>query len=146
MGKFTSTGGEAAKTVKKKKIRKPKVLDLDGEIDPKPVEAKAEAKRDFAGDLHNYVKTWRKDRETWKFSKVLQNWLLDNCFNGEKIEKQLFHDCLPYIGSVMGGARTRLVESCDKYLSDGLEEEDIRVRRAKKIHNAFAKHSEDKDK
>ena len=109
-------------------------------------EAKAAAKRDFAGDLHNYVKTWRKDRETWKFSKVLQNWLLDNCFNGEKIEKQLFHDCLPYIGSVMGGARTRLVESCDKYLSDGLEEEDIRVRRAKKIHNAFAKHSEDKDK
>lgn len=149
MGKFTDSSKPTnpVKVAKREKIKKPKVLDLDGETstsEAKP--ASDEAKRDFAGDMSAYVKVWRNDREAWKFSKVLQNWLLDNAFKSEKIDKQLFHDCLPYIGSIMGGARTRLLERCDKYLSDGLEEDDIHVRRAKKIHHSFAKNDEDKER
>ena len=77
MGKFSDSlkTSSPAKVSKREKVKKPKVLDLDGEgaSTSEAKKAAVEAKRDFAGDLLTYVKTWRNDKQAWKFSKVLQN-------------------------------------------------------------------------
>jgi len=85
-------------------------------------EVKAKAKsRDFSSDLASYLQQWKGTQGSsptpsssgWKFNKVLQNWALAECLNGECIAKNLFHDLLPYLCSVQGGARDRLLERCD---------------------------------
>jgi hypothetical protein len=156
MGKFSPPGAnserENAKTAKREKIKKPKVLDLgekDGDEEAKPapeaskVEEEKKAGRDFASDLKIYVTTWRTDKSNWKFNKNLQNWALNNCFDGDKIDKQLFHDALPYLVSVVGKARESLINRCDEHL-ESTAEENTASRRSKKIKSYFMKSDEDK--
>ena len=165
MGKFTEAGKVAekltAKTSKREKIRKPKVFDLESgngesteeikeggdesgkvEEDGKCVNIEAK-KRDWACDLRAYVLLWRNDRSKWKFQKNLQSWALKQIFDSELIDKQLFHDILPYMASVNGRARVTLLEDCDRHLEGGDNAEPTTAsRRAKKLKAAFMKMDE----
>lgn len=93
--------------------------------------------RDFSGDLGTYVLAWKGDRAVtgWKFNKILQNWALAECLNGDAISKDLFHVLLPYLVSVQGGARDRLLERCDKLTAAHDEQTDAttEVKRARKV-------------
>lgn len=67
--------------------------------------------RDYSSDLKEYLISWKhKDTMEWKFSKVIQSWALLNCFSIDKVSEELFEMLLPYISTVQGGARTRIIE------------------------------------
>jgi hypothetical protein len=75
--------------------------------------------REFENDLLEYLSNWeRKDTIPWKFNKVLQAWALANVFDKEKISSTAFKQLCPYLKTVQGGARTRLIEEVNKVISD----------------------------
>lgn len=75
--------------------------------------------RDFESDLLEYLSNWeRRESIPWKFNKVLQAWALSNVFDKEKISSSTFKQLSPYLKSVQGGARTRLLEEINKVISD----------------------------
>lgn len=128
--------------VKKENSKKPEVAKVDA-LDPakpkptKPVKApvpQKEKHRGFSGDLSEYLALWRNDKANWKFNKVLQAWALESCFTKDLIDKNLFHDLLPYIGTVIGGARERLIERARALIdSEVAESENTTIKRARKI-------------
>jgi hypothetical protein len=97
--------------------------------------APAKKTRDFSADLQSYLTQWKNDKESWKFNKVLQTWALIECLDGERISKNLFHDLIPYLCSIQGGARDRLLERCETIVSahDEQTEATTEVKRSRKI-------------
>ena len=149
MGKFTAesvpteTRKKTAKSFKREKVRAQKVYDVEEKNEKNSdlvqvVNREESKKRDLAGDLRSYVSMWRGDKASWKFNKRLQVYLLKSCFDSEKVDKQLFHDVLPYLASISGGARAALLKDCDQLMEGGDSvEPSTEVRRAKKIKAAF---------
>jgi len=117
------------KTHKKKAAKKSAAATAkaDGGDEPAGVVAvgpgAAARHRDFSGDLEAYVTTWANDKASWKFNKVLQNFMLDHIFSADRIGKDLFRLLLPYIASIQGGARDRLLARVDKIV-DGDDDDD----------------------
>ncbi len=86
-----------------------------------------------------YLKTWRDDRNSWKYSKNIQTWLIGNAFDRKLIPKGLFLDFLvPYVQSMNGQVIDRLCDSCRKTI-DAVEKDgatlDERVRALEKKAN-----------
>ena len=70
-------------------------------------------KRDFSNDLHEYLEEWtEREGGTWKFNKNLQTYALDNCLDIKRIDSPLFNKLVPYINSVVGISRNRLLDHC----------------------------------
>jgi hypothetical protein len=128
----------ASKKAKKSSRKKLSVLEVNTALnsasttDPSPVIKATNSKsRDFQSDLVEYLSNWeRKDSIPWKFNKVLQAWALTNVFEKEKINSAAFKQLCPYLKTVQGGAKTRLLEEANQILSkaesqiDGAEEEE----------------------
>ena len=87
-------------------------------------------RRDFSSDLHDYLEEWveREESGTWKFNKNLQTYALDHCMDVNRIDPTLFNKLVPYINSVMGVSRNRLLDHCrrkaEEYESKDDEEKD----------------------
>jgi hypothetical protein len=132
--------------VKVQKVKNDVVAKAQPAADTKPKKAVVEAKsksRDFSLDLGEYLSTWRTNKTEWKFNKVLQAWALESCFTKDLVDKNLFHDLLPYIGTVMGFARTRLMERADELIASEVEEsENMEIKRARKILDKLGKTQE----
>ena len=113
------------KTHKKKAAKKSAAAaaKADGGDESAGAVAVAARHRDFSGDLETYVTTWANDKASWKFNKVLQNFILDHIFSADRIGKDLFRLLLPYIASIQGGARDRLLARVDKIV-DGDDDDD----------------------
>jgi hypothetical protein len=62
------------------------------------------------------VQCWANDRASWKFNKVLQNYMLEAVLSANKMDKNLFRVILPYLASIQGGARDRLQSSVQKII------------------------------
>jgi hypothetical protein len=61
------------------------------------------------GEVAAYLAAWRDDRDSWKFNKSLQVWLLRYVFDRKLLPKSLFQDfALAYLASLQGGARERM--------------------------------------
>lgn len=70
---------------------------------------------DFVQELTDYLSAWesRHVSTQWKFSKIIQTWALENCFDKRKIDSKLFKHLLPYLITVQGVAVERLRVSRD---------------------------------
>ncbi len=53
-----------------------------------------------------------------KFNKVLQGWALLHAFEKSMINSTLFKQLCPYLKTVQGGARNRLLEEANKIISE----------------------------
>jgi len=84
---------------KKKKKKKSKSNAATPVKTPDSVERRAEAPLDF-------LQKWKHCRMEWKFEKLKQVWLLQNCLDPELIPEVSFLTLLEYMGSVRGQART----------------------------------------
>jgi len=113
----------------------------------KKVVSEAKKTRDFSLDLAEYLNTWRINKTEWKFNKVLQAWALESCFSKDLVDKNLFHDLLPYIGTVMGFARNRLIERANELIASEVEEsESMEVKRARKVIDKLDKTAPQEEK
>lgn len=131
--------------VKVQKVKNNVVAKAHAMANTKPKNASVETKknRDFSSDLSEYLRTWRTNKTEWKFNKVLQVWALESCFTKDLIDKNLFHDLLPYIGTVMGFARTRLIERANEFIASEVNEsESTEIKRALKILDKVGKNEE----
>ena len=106
--------------VKRKKMNRAKVIPKSEKLLPPPQKAPKRSDRNYSDELGNYLHAWTKREEGsgWKFNKVLQNWAIDNVFEGNKIvPKEVFLQLLPYFASIQGAARNRLTEICNAAIS-----------------------------
>jgi hypothetical protein len=86
--------------------------------------------------LDSYLEHWATDHSTWKFNKVLQNYGLEHCWDKEKIDKSLFRKLLPYLGSIQGGARDRLLQRAQEVI-DGDNQDEGTLKRAIKVRSTL---------
>lgn len=69
------------------------------------------------GEAKAYLSKWRDDKEHWKFSTVMQNWLIKNAFDRKIIPKTLFSDFLvPYITTMSEKSKQRLLQASDEII------------------------------
>lgn len=70
-----------------------------------------------------YLKIWRDDRSNWKYSKVLENWIISHSIDRKLIPKSVFRDYLvPYVKTIRGHALRRLLDACLQ-IKNGVEKE-----------------------
>ena len=145
-------GKNSSKKSKAKKVKREVKVNAIAEGVSGEVAAQESLKtRNFEGDLETYLQNWEIRNEpgaTWKFNKNIQAWAMSNALNKEKIGSKLFKRLLPYLATVQGGAKTRLLESTQSVLvessSDILadkcddSEKALIVKRALKIQKLFS--------
>lgn len=74
----------------------------------------------------NYLKSWKKQDTSWKFSKSLQNWVVKNSMERTSFSKSKFKTlALPYIESIKGQAKKTLILNAQKLITDGNVEKEI---------------------
>lgn len=89
-------------------------------------------RRDFSSDLMEYLERWEAyhlsvkkgedvtsaAQQGWKFNKVLQEWALQHCLDKTAVSSELFKRLLPYLLTVQGKAKERLIEQLAKQTGD----------------------------
>ena len=65
-----------------------------------------------------YLKTWKKNRDQWKFEKLKQNWILDNLFDDTQVSDKLWPTVLQYFQESRGNVRKVLNERCVKFVDE----------------------------
>ncbi|KAL1706707.1 hypothetical protein EV121DRAFT_200713 [Schizophyllum commune] len=96
--------------------------DEDGEdIGDKPKKkyphpAKDESLSEQAVKALSYAYTYHKHRDVWKFSKAHQNWLIRHCWSTTEIPDEYIPLLKKYLKNLQGGARERLLETCQSIL------------------------------
>ena len=116
----------ASKALKKKKKKKKQQQE----------EASGNAGRDFSADLEAYCTQWSQARESWRFNKVLQTWALEHCMDRARISKALFKSLLPYLATIQGGAKERLLAKVDKIIEDGFTPDEEEDEEGATLHSA----------
>merc|ERR1719244_2033676 len=61
------------------------------------------------GKALRYLKMWSEDRDSWKFEKCRQIWLLHNAYDDTKVSDIMFPSLLDYMESIKGGMRNSAV-------------------------------------
>jgi len=111
------------------KRKRKKIASNSTEVDDSVHETKG------MGKALKYLKTWSEDKDSWKFEKCRQIWLLHNAYDGLKVSDKLFPSLLCYIQSVKGAMRDKTLteaqeklnksEKWEKLLSEDQTEEEI---------------------
>ena len=90
--------------------------------------------RDYNSQLVEYLDGWmNKDanNSAWKFNKKLQTWALLNIYS---LDDYTFLKLMPYILSIEGNSKDRLLETVIETIKDEtLNKDEIKVTRAKQI-------------
>ncbi|KAL1761408.1 hypothetical protein FB107DRAFT_269022 [Schizophyllum commune] len=98
------------------------MVEEDGEdIGDKPKKkyphpAKDESLSEQAVKALSYAYTYHKHRDVWKFSKAHQNWLIRHCWSTTEIPDEYIPLLKKYLKNLQGGARERLLETCQSIL------------------------------
>jgi len=110
------------------------------------------------GKALRYLKTWSEERDSWKFEKCRQIWLLNNAYDESKVSEEVFPSLLSYMASIKGGmrqgakdtAKEKVVkgiqweEQSEEKVDDELQKDfgdklsDVELRRAKQILEIFS--------
>jgi len=72
-----------------------------------------------------YLKTWADDKESWKFEKCRQIWLLHNAYDDTKINNDTFPTLLNYMESVKGGMRQGALDLARQMVKKGVKWEEL---------------------
>jgi len=141
------TANEAKQSdVKLSKRKRKHMASNSNEVDDSVHESKG------MGKALKYLKTWSEDRDSWKFEKCRQIWLLHNAFDEGKVCEKVFPSLLKYTESVKGAMRekTRSIaqekvdkaEKWEKMLSEDHMEEEILKELGTKVSEVVLKRAE----
>lgn len=114
-----SSSAAKRKASKAVAINKAAGPEEEGDVPP----TAASSKSATSAQLLSYLNTFNSDRGAWKYSKKLQVFGLTHAFDAKIIDKPTFRALLPYLASVQGGARDRLVASVEAIIAGDDEEE-----------------------
>ncbi|KAI9357503.1 hypothetical protein BD770DRAFT_443734 [Pilaira anomala] len=100
------------------KVEEEKVVEVEKKVIKKPKKAKKskieieESKKDSKQEeALNYVRLFVQDRDTWKFKKVQQIWILSNLY---EIPEQEFDNVLEYLKDLQGSAREKTLKEAQE--------------------------------
>lgn len=62
----------------------------------------------------SYLRLWKSSRDSWRFMKVRQTWLIKHMFRAEKVTSPDFEILLEYLYAVQGRARALVLEKGQK--------------------------------
>jgi len=76
----------------------------------------SESSKELAGcsKALSYLKTWAEDRESWKFEKCRQIWLINHIYDTDNLPEDSFPSLLEYLGSIKGGMRDKVLEGAKR--------------------------------
>jgi len=76
----------------------------------------SESSKELAGcsKALSYLKTWAEDRESWKFEKCRQIWLINHIYDTENVPEDSFPSLIEYLGSIKGGMREKVLEGAKR--------------------------------
>merc|ERR1711990_491769 len=76
----------------------------------------SESSKELAGcsKALSYLKTWAEDRESWKFEKCRQIWLINHIYDTENVPEDSFPCLIEYLGSIKGGMREKVLEGAKR--------------------------------
>merc|ERR1711990_392145 len=76
----------------------------------------SESSKELAGcsKALSYLKTWAEDRESWKFEKCRQIWLINHIYDTDNLPEDLVPSLLEYLGSIKGGMREKVLEGAKR--------------------------------
>jgi len=60
-----------------------------------------------------YLKSWKLHRETWRFQKARQSWLLRNMYNKSSVTSEMFKLLLEYLVGLQGNRIKTLIEEAE---------------------------------
>ena len=52
-----------------------------------------------------YLSLWKHSKESWKFSKIRQTWILKHIYSEKAIPEKLFEIALEYLQDLKGNSR-----------------------------------------
>jgi hypothetical protein len=81
---------------------------------------------DLTKEAGEYIELWSKARESWKFNKKTQTYLLKHCYDPAELSKENFPAFLQYIDGLQGHARSTSLKKAQEILNveELAEEED----------------------
>ncbi|KAG0040749.1 hypothetical protein BGZ82_010567 [Podila clonocystis] len=71
-----------------------------------------------------YLVEWKRARDTWKFQKLRQVWLINNMYSDKEIPDSHWEIFLEYIRDLKGAARTAVIQEAQKIVDAPEEEEE----------------------
>ncbi|KAG0034610.1 hypothetical protein BGZ81_003923 [Podila clonocystis] len=71
-----------------------------------------------------YLVEWKRTRDTWKFQKLRQVWLINNMYSDKEIPDSHWEIFLEYIRDLKGAARTAVIQEAQKIVDAPEEEEE----------------------
>eukprot|EP00090_Calanus_glacialis_P024079 TRINITY_DN3738_c0_g1_i1.p1 TRINITY_DN3738_c0_g1~~TRINITY_DN3738_c0_g1_i1.p1 ORF type:complete len:289 (-),score=100.80 TRINITY_DN3738_c0_g1_i1:35-868(-) len=77
------------------------------------------------GKALKYLNTWEEDRESWKFEKCRQIWLLHNAYEESKVSEGIFPSLLRYMESIKGGMRQGAMDIARQKVEKGTKWEEL---------------------
>ncbi len=133
-----NTTAVGTKKDKKRKSKSHKVVksasnNVATKADTKTAIHPKTSNRDYNSQLIEYLDGWtnRDSGNNWKFNKKLQTWALLNIYS---LDDYTFLKLMPYILSIEGNSKDRLLETVIETIKDEtLNKDDMKVTRAKQI-------------
>ncbi|OLY84152.1 hypothetical protein AYI68_g1686 [Smittium mucronatum] len=81
-------------------------------------DALAEKAEQTIANAINYILVWKNARESWKFSKPKQSWLIRNTYNSDLINDANFCILAEYISTIKGMQRDIIFNNAKKLISE----------------------------
>ncbi|KAM4697523.1 protein cholesin [Rhinophrynus dorsalis] len=101
--------------LKKERKKEEKRLKRESAVEEK----KEEPSKPSACDLAlQYLTSWSKKQDEWKFQKTRQTWLLMHMYDTEKVPDEYFKILLDYLGGLKGSARDTTVQKAEALMKE----------------------------
>lgn len=114
-------------------------------VEQQELEKKDASKLEAKSKALEYVSTWKHSKNTWKFEKLKQIWLMDNLLDNNYVPETIFPIVLEYFEGCKGMARETLLKKAmnvikkyEKIVEETEDaEETIEYKRARELLQAL---------
>jgi len=116
---------------KKDKMKKKKEIKRAAKATAQEARKNDEGEEIRVLEARQYLKTWKEDKQMWKFNKNRQTWLLKNLFHPSAFDDELFSILVEYLRPLKGNARAETIKQAEAKVNEDavqfLEAERARV-------------------
>ena len=85
----------------------------------------------------DYLETFVKNKDKWKFQKMLQIWILQHMWFERHLNDAQFKQAIKYMHNMSSNAKQETVQDAKEILRDESNYSNITIKRAKKIVKLF---------
>lgn len=107
---------------KKEKMRAKKVEKRAKKASAQEKKTNSEGEEIRVLEAKEYLAMWKRDKDSWKFNKTKQTWLLKNMFHEDALDDSSFSILVDYLRPLKGKAREETIKQAEaKVNEDGVD-------------------------